>query len=548
MKDDSLDDSEKTLATICALGSQDRSVSIWATKFSRPVCVAADIFDNNVHDIAWTPDGKNLFACSQDGTVACLQLGEELNDEAPEDAIYAELSKYGYGRAKTQLPETPTQLELEEENAIVVKASSSKRIVELMEGNIDIRPSYSSDTTMSEPPNNLTSSSSSAPTISEQKISIAKNGKKRIQPVMLSSSSSGSLYASVPAVVRTRPAKHNMGASVRKSTDIGYDDPIIPSSGIGCTVSGNKRKLNDVDQNEVDGNKLNRIRPEWIDVAVAPPILQKSQVGLGLPKVQSILQMKARPDDPTVVMECHNAPSSHNQSSLVKTKVVTSRKGAILWTDYLPSAVLLMTGNQLFSCVSCEDGSIYIYTPLGRRLLPPIMLESTPVILQCSSQWLLCLTSTGLLYTWDVVNFKSNLHGISIAPLLQVAVLDSDKTHKAPRIQDVRIQRNGLPILITSLQQAFVYHCDMKVWLRISDAWYIISEFWGSGVSAGNSETDQNPLGWLAARMTVNNSVDPTTKLIMDLAKADESTTGAITMSHIEVSLITKERGREGFF
>ncbi|KAI8075593.1 WD40-repeat-containing domain protein [Thamnidium elegans] len=192
MKDNSPDESEKSLATICALGSQDRSVSIWATKFSRPVCVAADIFDNNVYDIAWTPDGKNLFACSQDGTVACLQLGDELHDEAPEDAIYTELSKYGYGRAKTQLPETPTQLELEEENAIVVKASSSKRIVELMEGNTHIGPSHTSDTVMSEPPNNLTSSSSASPTIAEQKISIAKNGKKRIQPVMLSSSSSSS--------------------------------------------------------------------------------------------------------------------------------------------------------------------------------------------------------------------------------------------------------------------------------------------------------------------------------------------------------------------
>lgn len=39
------------------------------------------------HDINRTPDGKSLFACSQDGTVACLQLDDELVDAAPEDAI-----------------------------------------------------------------------------------------------------------------------------------------------------------------------------------------------------------------------------------------------------------------------------------------------------------------------------------------------------------------------------------------------------------------------------------------------------------------------------
>lgn len=83
----SKEDTDKALSTICALGSQDRSVSIWVTRFNRPVCVAADIFDNNVYDLAWTPDGKSLFACSQDGTVACLQLDSELNDVAADDEI-----------------------------------------------------------------------------------------------------------------------------------------------------------------------------------------------------------------------------------------------------------------------------------------------------------------------------------------------------------------------------------------------------------------------------------------------------------------------------
>lgn len=215
---------------------------------------------------------------------------------------------------------------------------------------------------------------------------------------------------------------------------------------------------------------------------------------------------------------------------------MTSKQGIPIWVDYLPSAVLLMAGNPIFSAVGCEDGSINIYSPSGRRMLPPIIMDSTPVILQCSSQWLLCLTVTGLLYTWDVVNMKSSLYNISIAPILQAAQLSSTETHKAPSIKDIRIQKNGLPILITSLQQAFVYHVDMKAWVRISDAWYIISEFWGSGFQPKTSSSLENPLGWLSSRMNINaGGIDPTAKLILDIANTDESTTAVITISHIEV-------------
>jgi protein HIRA/HIR1 len=42
-----------SLASVCALGSQDRGLSIWVTRRSRPLLVARDVFDNNVYDLAW---------------------------------------------------------------------------------------------------------------------------------------------------------------------------------------------------------------------------------------------------------------------------------------------------------------------------------------------------------------------------------------------------------------------------------------------------------------------------------------------------------------
>ena len=325
MSSDDPDDTEKSLATICALGSQDKSISIWVTKFSRPICVAADIFDNNVYDIAWTPDGKSLFACSQDGTVACLQLDAELEHVAPDDAIYKELVKYGYGRKKTQLPETPIQLDLEDEQAkaTVEKASSSKRLADLMEGNTTLTTPQeqppTDDVVMIEPepiiiekPNNMTSSSSTTATIMEQKVSVAKNGKKRIQPVMLSSSSTSVTTNAVPKPSQTTAKLVSTSNHVQQME---YDDPSLPSQGVGSAIQGNKRKVEetDTDENQVAGTKSSRVKPEWIDSAVAPPVLQKSLVKMGIPKVRSILSTKVRKEDPSTVMECHNAPSSQSR-------------------------------------------------------------------------------------------------------------------------------------------------------------------------------------------------------------------------------------------
>lgn len=49
----SSEEATKMLSTVCALGGQDRSVSIWVTRFSEPLCVAADIFNNSIYDISW---------------------------------------------------------------------------------------------------------------------------------------------------------------------------------------------------------------------------------------------------------------------------------------------------------------------------------------------------------------------------------------------------------------------------------------------------------------------------------------------------------------
>ncbi|KAI8141993.1 WD40-repeat-containing domain protein [Fennellomyces sp. T-0311] len=566
----------ESLATVCALGGQDRSVSLWVTKYCRPICVATDIFDGNIYDLAWTPDGRSLFACSHDGTVVCVRLDEILSNSAPEEEIIEQLTKYGYKGSNGSgsngvYPESTDQLEREEQNAIATK---TKRIADIMgpkhdhatpsppisNGLVEASPTpqqqFQTQPILPPQPSDadFTSSSSKSNTIIEQTVTIGKDGKRRIKPVTIRTKTSMSPRPSSlrPGSPQTRPQMNDdtrptaMIVSRNDATIYEFPSASIPSTGVPSKAAGTKRSLGSETTMDLDDNEITRKRPVWLDSAMLPPAALKSKIRLGVPKVKSTLIRPLRDEKTKAVMECDNPGRDDNSDDESDNeqdcaRLVVSAKGQMLWQDYLPSAIMLMTGGARFSAAACEDASVHVYSPAGRRMLPPIVLESTPIILHCSDHWLLCLTCTGLLYTWDVINMSCCLDGVSIAPVLNVARLpestdtedQAEKLNDAPSIKDVRIQKNGIPLLVTNYRQAFAYHLGMKVWMRISDAWYIISEFWNSGMGTPHDY----PLGWLSTAMTLNTGLDPTGQTMLTLLEGKKEAASAITLSHLEIQI-----------
>lgn len=62
-----------------AIGSRDRSISVWCTKNQRPLFVIQDLFNDSVLDLSWSQikDQTILLGCSTDGTIAALVLSED---------------------------------------------------------------------------------------------------------------------------------------------------------------------------------------------------------------------------------------------------------------------------------------------------------------------------------------------------------------------------------------------------------------------------------------------------------------------------------------
>lgn len=68
------DEDPELVSTCIALGGQDTKLTVWMSKAKRPTVVCHKLFSQGVVDMAWTPDGYCLLACSSDGTVAALQF------------------------------------------------------------------------------------------------------------------------------------------------------------------------------------------------------------------------------------------------------------------------------------------------------------------------------------------------------------------------------------------------------------------------------------------------------------------------------------------
>ncbi|THD28144.1 Protein HIRA [Fasciola hepatica] len=80
-----------------ALGSKDRSVSVWTTAARRALVAIHDLFTNSVCDLTWSADGQELMACSLDGTVSymCFKSSELGTPWATSELVRLHHKAYG---------------------------------------------------------------------------------------------------------------------------------------------------------------------------------------------------------------------------------------------------------------------------------------------------------------------------------------------------------------------------------------------------------------------------------------------------------------------
>ena len=481
--------------TVVACAGQDRTLSVWNTSYPRPFVTTAELAAKAISDLAWSPEGETLFFTSLDGTIAAVVFEKgELGYPALRADNDKVLAKYGAGR-RVGISEGVDALRLEEGSRRGEIRGVEGRMGELMgdAGGGLVNGGVNGDAhvldgtaaaTMTVPTTNGISKEATpipqppAPAPApkhpqeekadklKQRVTFTKEGKKRIAPLLLSSTSNThESGTNLPRPqLQASLAKNGSDEPAGKILDLSKPYDGLPRGGLAGLVVGNKRRFAEVEgeaggndrkvqqggagvavlRNEGEGlvpagttssgkgNGGGRVGvgevPEVLRPAVVNPSLSVSQVRLAVPMVRHVIlrpldlsRNGAEDQQTNGAEEPTNDTSSSASSSLIfearnpttpsrtgrptdrePTRITLSRRSQTLWQDFLPKAALLVTGTRHFWAVGCEDGSLHTWTPAGRRLLNAMVLEAQPVILDARGWYLLCVTAVGQVYVWDL--------------------------------------------------------------------------------------------------------------------------------------------------
>eukprot|EP01024_Parvocaulis_polyphysoides_P068196 TRINITY_DN8276_c0_g1_i1.p1 TRINITY_DN8276_c0_g1~~TRINITY_DN8276_c0_g1_i1.p1 ORF type:complete len:734 (+),score=101.17 TRINITY_DN8276_c0_g1_i1:333-2204(+) len=94
--------------TCIALGSSDRSISVWTMDKSRPVIILTKLFKKSVSGISWSSDGNLLLASSFDGSACFVRFGKEDLGERLSATELKEMMDNMYGRTDGALAPIPS--------------------------------------------------------------------------------------------------------------------------------------------------------------------------------------------------------------------------------------------------------------------------------------------------------------------------------------------------------------------------------------------------------------------------------------------------------
>lgn len=494
---------------VIAIGSQDRTITVWTTASPRPLFVAKHFFAQSVVDLSWSPDGYSLFACSLDGTVATFHFEvKEIGQKLADDELN-ELKKSRYGDVRgrqVNLAESPAQLLFE---AAAAKQASNKKVTSDAQLDQMLAKSSTALTVARKVPEshvdngkkgegiisadgvNKGSSSGRVSSPVKQKEYRRPDGRKRIIPEAVGGPPQQN------NVVTTITQVHTMdgSANFQNNTNATIDAFVRKTSSGGCGTSA-RATISDslvIEKVPVSSGRDGSTIVEQLGGAKASGSLAACNNSLAIRVIDKKEGAAALPMCLEAHMKEHAVSDivGLSSTSLMKESEIVCTKGLqTLWSDRILGKVSVLAGNANFWAVGCEDGCLQVYTKCGRRAMPTMMMGSAAVFIDCDECWkLLLVTRKGSLYVWDLFNRSCLLHD-SLTSLINLDSNSSAKDAGTIKVISAKLSKSGSPIVVLATRHAFLFDTSLKCWLRVADDCFPASNFassWNLG-SAQNGE------------------------------------------------------------
>ncbi|XP_039580236.1 protein HIRA isoform X2 [Passer montanus] len=564
----------------CAVGSKDRSLSVWLTCLKRPLVVIHELFDKSIMDISWTLNGLGILVCSMDGSVAFLDFSQdELGDPlSEEEKSNIHQSTYGKSLAimteaqlSTTIIENPEMLKYQQRqqqqgdqknasmrdgsgNASAPKVASMvngesledirknllkkqvetrtadgrRRITPLCIAQLDtgdfstaffnsipisgtlsgsMMSSQSNQQLMSLDSNAANSLNTSKPSVEPTAASIKPTDDATNKDGVNATSASAAPSASSSSVLTT-PSK----IEPMKAFDSRFTERSKATSGTAVVTNTNQTVVDRLkDQNLIKDNKPKDILESSSDSeekipAVKPLSVPKRKLELegetvekkkkGRPRkdsrlvpvtltVQSPATLASEKDaacisapalalklptpipqksftlqissDPSMYLEVENEMTTVGGSKLSRLKC--NREGKE-WETVLTSRILAAAGSCEIVTVACEKRTLSVFSACGRRLLPPIVLNTPISTLHCTGSCIMALTTAATLSVWDVHKQTAIVRDES----LQTIFSGSDAT-----VSQILLTQHGIPVMSMSDGKAYCFNPSLSTWNLVSD-------------------------------------------------------------------------------
>ncbi|KAH9977687.1 WD40-repeat-containing domain protein [Lactifluus volemus] len=493
------------ICSVVALGADDRSVSIWQTKSARPIIVAKEVFERQIMDLSWSWDGLKLYAVSSDGTLAAFDFEpEELEGIAPHSIQQQYLQKFGF--SLPPLPESWSHT------------------------NIQVSPSEQRMTPPPSPnrsshqPQGLNSFGASSASTGHEVVNtlIAKrNTKKRARQNFLG-----------PGRDSNPPTSLANASSYHDSLSSAHPRPHLVSAviapGLNPDISESTASVH-----SLDGRPSGHI---FLDMAMDVPLIHlantinpqppsgcvssREKEIFSAPPTLTYLFFKTK-DMGDDILECKNAENGD------QTEVSYVSGKTVCWLDYLPAPAVILAATSDYCAVGMVDGSLNVYSPTGRRLMPTLTLDGTASFLSGAKSALIAITSAGMLYSWDIKKTRANFAPVSLQPLLSPNGTPHGTTST---ITTLVARPNGSPILSTTSGVTYSYDNSLCTFVKLSEPW------WAEGSDAWSSRPRNNNSQQLVVT-SIESAISERLPPSPGTAQRPQWWTSALTLGHLESKL-----------
>uniref|UniRef100_A0A674CU26 Protein HIRA n=1 Tax=Salmo trutta TaxID=8032 RepID=A0A674CU26_SALTR len=416
----------------CAVGSKDRSLSVWLTSLKRPLVVIHDLFDKSIMDISWTLNGLGILVCSMDGTVAYLnfsqdELGDPLNEDE-KNAIHQNI--YGKSLAitteaqlSTTIIENPEMLKYQQErqraeqaNHRMTHEAQAHKLTSVVNGESleDIRKNL----------------------LKKQVETRTADGRRRITPLCIAQLDTG------PSSIK----QSSYTMEPMKALDSRFTERSKVMPGVTISMAG----LTPLDRKALDVEKRKKGRPRKMDAKMMMPVSH-----------QPFQQVRPVPVDftmePPVYLEVENEVSAVSGAKLSQLRC--SREGRE-WDTLLPSRVITAAGSSDVVAVACADRMLSVFSACGRRLLPAILLPAPMSALHCSGFYVMALTACATLSVWDVQKQSAVVKNESLQTILSGTQCT---------VSQSLLTQQGVPVIGLSNGKSYCFNSSLETWNLIAD-------------------------------------------------------------------------------